>query len=508
MNNRKALIVFLIAGILLSSSALLYAQKIQYSADRMSKKRGSSTILLRNNVRLSQGDMVIYSREADFSSKRNAFKARGNVRVTQGPSMTIFSETLDYDGKTRKGKFRKNVRLIDDGDTLYTDYLDFNSSDNSGYFYNGGKIIDSTATLESLTGYYYPDESSYFFQDSVRLRNDKYLLKSDSLRYNKINQKAYVTGPTEIIGDSSYIYCEDGWYDMRNDIARIKKNALVRRNNRVLTGDSLYFEQEKGFGRGFSNVTVWDTDEQLLLKGNYGEYYDEPRRAMMTDSALFIDASNPQDSVFLHADTLRLHYDSTQSNEIVRAYYHAQIFKNDVQARSDSITYASADSVFRFYHNPVIWSDSNQITANFIALHTKGQELDYVDLQGDPMIVAFEGDNRYNQLKGSKMKGYFRNNELYRLDAEEAAQSVYYVRDDKQLIGVNVAQCDRMSIFLKEQKVTRVKFLSKPDGILFPMHQIPESKKFLKGFQWLAALRPNNKYDIFTWEQKLSTIEK
>lgn len=492
--------LFALVVVVLCALHVSLAQQIELeNADRMSKEKGSSAILLRDNVRLSQGDMRIFCNAADFNKKENAFNARGNVKVTKGEAMTIFSSTLDYNGETKKGKFRENVRLVDEGDTLYTDYLDFNNADNSGYFYNGGKIVDSSVTLESKTGYYYPDESSYFFKDSVRVRNEDHTLHSDTLKYNLDREKAIVMGPTEIFGDSSYIYCEDGWYDMKNDIAQIMQNALVRRNGQIITGDSLYYDQLKGYGRGYSNVTLWDIEEHLVLKGNFAEFFEDPRRGMMTDSALFIDASDPADSLFLHADTLRMKYDSTQTYATIKAYYKAQVYSKDVQARSDSMTFLEADSVIKFFHDPVVWSDSNQITADSILLYTKDEQLDYVELFGNPMLVAYDGEDRYNQLKGGEMTGFFRNNEIYRLDAMESAQTVYYPYNDNELIGINAATCDKMSIFMKNQRVTRVKFFSKPKGVLFPLGQIPASEKFLEEFNWQQAVRPSNKMDIFSW---------
>ena len=481
----------------------VYAQKINYEAKRMQKKKGSQVIRLENEVKLTQGDMVVNCDHADFNPKKNNFDAWGNIHVIQGDSTDIFSEKLNYNGESRKGEFRENVKIVSTQDTLTTDHFDFNNKENSGYFFNGGKIVDSAATLESRTGYYYPDKNVHVFQDSVVVYNDDYTLYSDTLQFHTIDKKAHVFGPTEIIGDSSYIYCESGWYDTRNNIAQLGDDAYVFRKNQKLTGDSMYFNQEKGMGKAWGNVVMRDTSEDAVMKGNYGIYKKEPERAMLTDSALLIDGSNPDDSLYLHADTIRAISDSSGNNRTFFAYNKAQIFKSDFQARSDSITYSNADSTIHLFESPIMWSGISQITADSAFVYLENNSIDYVDLLGTPLIVMQEGENRYNQITGSKIKGFFKDGTLRKLKAMDGAKSIYYAHEEKKIIGINIAESQIMSLlFGNNNKVSRVMFHSKPKATLYPMSEIKKEDKLLDIFEWHSTLRPLSKYEIFIWGEK------
>ena len=79
----------------------------------------------------------------------------------------------------------------------------------------------------------------YYFRDSVILRNPDYTIYSDTLQYKTTTKVAYFFGPTEIIGDSSYIYCEKGWYNTETNKSMLKQKALVRNKKQTIRGDSL-----------------------------------------------------------------------------------------------------------------------------------------------------------------------------------------------------------------------------------------------------------------------------
>jgi len=66
-------------------------------------------------------------------------------------------------------------------------------------------------------------------------------------------------------------------------------------------------------------------------------------------------------------------------------------------------------------------------------------------------IISTDTLETYNQIKGKNMVGYFRNNELVKINVDGNAQTVYYVReDDGYLIGINLAESSTMTIRLKD----------------------------------------------------------
>jgi len=401
------------------------AQKIRYRANTMQSDQ-PGIIQLVDNVVLEQNEVTILCDRAFFKDKENTFEGFGNIRIKQGTA-TIHGEQLSFDGNTKTGKLRNNIRLIDNNITLTTQFLDFNTVENSGYFYNGGKIIDSTATLTSKTGYYYSKTKTYFFKKDVVLKNEKYTLKTDSLRYLLPTSTAYVFGPTNITSDSTYIYMEDGWHNTRNKTTQINRKGFIRYKDQTIRAENLFYDKPNGSGKATKNVEITDSVKHIVLTGNLATFFDKPQRAMITDRALFMQCSS-KDTLFLHADTLRSDYDSSGVYRVIKAFRKVQIFKPDMQARCDSLIYSFKDSIFHLYSKPVIWSDENQISAEKIDIHTVNQKANQLKLYNSAFIVSQEDTAKYNQISGRNMVGYIRDNQLYRIDILGNGKSIYYIR--------------------------------------------------------------------------------
>lgn len=447
------------------------------------------------NVEFTHEGAIMYCDSAYFYGETNSLDAFSRVHINQADTLDLYGDFLHYDGNTRIAEVRRNVRLISKDTRLTTSTLDFNLARNVGYYTRHADIESGENNLSSREGYYYGREQMYYFRDSVILRNPDYTMYSDTLQYNTVSKVAYFFGPTEIIGDSSFIYCEDGWYNTSSNVSMLKVNALVRNNKQTIQGDSLYYERETGYGEGFSNIELFDEEQNIILRGNRAFIYQQEDRALLTDSALFIYIT-PEDSVYVHADTLRAFPDADGNRQLL-AYYGVRIFKSDLQGMCDSLFYSTADSILRLYDQPVLWSEANQLTAEYIEIWTRNKEIDQLHMRQLAFIINQEDSGRFNQIKGKTMTGFFRNNELYKIVTKGNGQTVYYARDKGEVIGVNVAQSSDLTIWLKNNKPDRISFQVQPTGTLYPLETAPPEELVLKDFKWLEASRPKNRNDIF-----------
>jgi len=161
------------------------------------------------------------------------------------------------------------------------------------------------------------------------------------------------------------------------------------------------------------------------------------------------------------------------------------------------MVYDFRDSTNTFYHDPVIWAQENQMTAQTIKLFSRNQALYKAELINSAFIVSPEDSIHYNQIKGRNMVGYIRNNEIYKIDVDGNGQTIYYPKDKDMVIGVNRAESSRLSIFLKDKQITRIRMHTEPKGNLNPPYILPDEDVKLQGFIWLEEVRPKNRWDIF-----------
>ncbi len=503
--NKKINTKYLVIIIFLIISTALSAQKIKkikiLNADKFtySKELEIDARRLIGDVAFQHEDTYLYCDSAYLYIKTNNIDAFGNIHIKASDSLDIYGDTLNYDGNTKIAKLKNNVRLIDNQINLSTDNMIYDLNNNIGSYFSGGKIIDENNILTSKIGHYYSDNKEFFFKDSVVLINPEYIMNSDTLKYNTITEISYFYGPSTITSDDNFIYCENGWYNTISDISQYNKNAYLRNDEQTLSGDSLYYDRNLGFGKAFFNVVMIDTVQNIILKGQFAEYMEETGNSLITDSSVAIIVDE-KDSLFLHADTLKMLFDSAKAGKTLFAYYKVKFFKQNLQGMCDSLVYDFKDSLIKLIEKPLIWSDKNQLSAEYIELRLSDNKIKTMLLQKSAFLVEQDDSTQFNQIKGKEMTGYFNDNKLKKVLVQGNSESVYFVRDEnKFLIGVNKSVSSNLTIYLKNNEIHSILYLTEPIATLTPLKELSKNELILKGFFWEIEKRPKNKFDIFRW---------
>jgi lipopolysaccharide export system protein LptA len=475
---------------------LLYADVDNMVLDLVTKKYIHHFV---GKVRLKHNDITMSCDSAHFSPDNNQVTAFSRIHIQQGDTLDLYGNYLFYDGKSELANVRDNVELVDKETHLYTDAIDYDVKNRIARYNNKGRITNAENTLTSNIGVYYVSENLFHFKDSVKIVNPDYVMTADTMDYNTKTETSIFAGPTEVNGDSLYLYCEKGWYDTRHDITSIWKNALIDNRQQIIHGDSLYFDDRTGYGESFRNVVIIDSTNNLIIKGNYAWYYKQPEQFLVTDKAVFIQVSK-SDSLFLHADTISAVtiFDSTAVGyRLMKAYHGCRIFSKNLQARCDSLSYSFQDSVIRFYKSPVLWSEENQLTADSMAVFTKNRQAERLELFSTAFVTSQIDTIRFNQIKGRSLTGFFKNNELYKIDIRGNGESVYYLLDGNDIAGVEQTKSARIEILFDKGKISDIFQYQNPEGFIDPPVLSKTGEVHLPGFSWLDKLRPKKMSDIF-----------
>ena len=465
----------------------------------IASQKGKSIQKLIGNVHLHQDSTNFYCDSAYLDDQNNNFEAFANVHINYNDSVNIYGDYLFYDRLTRIAKLDSNVRMVDKRATLYSDHLFYNRNTNMAYYNQGGRIVDKDNVLTSKTGKYFTDANEFFFKDSVVVVNPDYTMYSDTMKYNTLSEVVYISGPTRIIGKEDRIYSEDGWYDTRNDLAHLYKNNLIIHNEEFLRGDTIYYDKNNGYGKAMHNVSLKDTVQNILMLGKLAEVFRKTHYSYITGraQAILIDS---EDSLYMHADTFKVVSDTNNQLRNIFAYNHMKFFRKNLQGASDSMVYYVPDSVITMYKEPILWSDENQLTADSIRIFVSNNRVDSLILDNSAFIISEDSLKTYNQIKGKQMRGYFRKNELYKINVLGNSETIYFVRDEKGfLIGINKALASDMSILLNNRQIKDILYFTKPDATLYPEKEISPDELKLKGFRWVTEKRPMNRNDIFNW---------
>jgi lipopolysaccharide export system protein LptA len=501
--NRKYTYITIVAALLILpalASAQGITKIILENADSLvhSKLRPEFQRLI-GNVVLTHDTTTLYCDSAYLNDAQNFVLAYGNVHIKVSDTLNLFGDSLNYDGNTRLAKVWSNVRLIDNQTTLTTDTLSFDRSTEIAKYDYWGKIVNDKNILVSKHGYYYTTPKQFFFKEKVTVINPDYVMHSDTMMYNTVSEVAYFYGPTTIKGEEDSIFCENGWYNTREDIARFRKNGWIYHLDQALTGDSLYYERKTGLGQAFMHAVIIDTVQKAFISGNYGELQRKKGYAYMVDSTL-VKMIDKKDTLFMHSDTVYATFDTSNKIKTIRCNYKVKFFRKDLQGMCDSLSYHGSDSTMFLYHNPVLWSEKNQLTADSIKLTILKSQIDSMVLYSNAFIISRDDTNKYNQVKGRDMVGFFNNNQLYKIKVKGNSETIYFGREeDGSLIGITRIYASDMLIFVENNQIVTITYIVEPKSVTYPEKDISPHDLKLKGFKWIEDKRPVTRFDIFRW---------
>lgn len=460
------------------------------------KERNADAQVLNGDVCFRHDSSYMYCDSAYFFEATNSLEAFSNVRMEQGDTLFVYGNYLFYDGNAQIAYLRENVRMENGQVTLFTDSLNYERIPNIGYYFEGGLIVDSLNQLSSFYGQYSPSTKMAVFNDSVRLENDRFILYSDTLNYNTETKIATILGPSTIESDSGTIYSSRGWYDTVNNTSLLLDRSQVVSGDRILMGDSISYNRGVGFGEVFGNMCLRDTARHVMLEGQYGYYNEKTEFAFATDSARFLEFSQG-DTLYLHGDTLQMTSLDSLSREI-KAFHGVRFYRTDLQGVCDSMQFSTRDSVLYMYTNPVVWNEQYQIYGDTILVFMNDSSIDYAHVKQFAFAVQQIDTVSFNQLKGNDLKAYFEGRVVNRIDVEGNAESIFFpLEKDGSMIGMNETKSGFLSIWLKDNKLDKLKIWPTPTGTMTPIPDLKPKQKFLKDFFWFDYIRPKNKDDIY-----------
>ncbi len=433
-------------------------------------------------------------------NEQNRIEAYGNIRLQQGDSIEMNSKKLIYNGNTRMADAYDDVYLTNGEMRLETDTLYFDRNRQRAYYLTGGTIIDSANVLESRTGRYFIELKKYQFRSDVTITNPEYKLESERLDYFTEAKDVYMYGPSTITGEDYVLYCERGYYDTRIEQGYGVRNTKIYYDNRIIEGDSVFFDKRREFASATNNIQVTDTLNQGIVRAHYAEVFKAMDSVIATRRAVAVQLVE-QDSMYIHGDTLMV--TGPPDDRLLRAFHKARIFKTDLSGKCDTIRFVERTGIAHMIKEPILWNAGNQMTGDLIQLliDTETEKLDSLKVLENAFVISQDsiGKEGYNQAKGKDLLGKFDGNQLVQVELIKNAEAIYYPYDaDNQLIGIDKKVCSTIVLYLNGNDIEQIEFQNNVDGNIFPLSELPEESRLLRGFKWRGdeqLLQPSDIFD-------------
>ena len=245
------------------------------------KINGDDLVWLVGNVEYEHEGAIMNCDSSIYYRSENRFNAFGNVRINQGDSIFMKGDKMTYDGVSKMLHISGNVFLTEGRMRLSTDEIIYDRTQNIAYYNSGGTLIEDQTMLSSKMGFYNASTKRFVFRDSVRLANPKYNIIADTLEYGSESKIAYFFGPTNIISDSTTIYCEKGTFSTISEIANLTRNAVIVKKAQTIKGDSIHYKVKEGYGDITGKAYISDTINKYVISGGRAKYRERPEVALV-----------------------------------------------------------------------------------------------------------------------------------------------------------------------------------------------------------------------------------
>lgn len=457
--------------------------------------------LLTGNVIVNHDGVVLTCNKAYYFQKENYIKAFGNVQLVQGDTLYLNSKYAEYNGNVKKAFATGNAVMSSPDATLSTDTISFDRNTQEVFYNNKGTIVNKENTLVSKSGKYYVAEKKFQFLTEVTITNPKYVIKSNHLDYYSNSGHSYLFGPSTITSKNNYIYTEKGFYDTKKNLSHFLRKSYIKYDNRLIEGDSLYYDRNKEFASATRNVKITDSINKGIVKGHYAEIFQKKDSMFVTKRAVAINFVE-NDSVYIHGKKLMV--TGKEGDRIIRAFNNVRFYKTDMSGKCDSIHSSTKTALTKLIGNPILWNGESQITGDIMHLigDKKTQKLDSLKVLNNTFIISKDTlGTGFNQIKGSNLFGKFQEGKLHDVDIVKNAEVIYYMRnDDKELIGINKNVSSKINILFDKNTIETITFFQQVDGDIYPEEELDEHDRKFRGFKWRADERIKSKDDIFTKE--------
>lgn len=479
--------------------------------------------IISGTVKMRQGTALFFCDSCVINNSKNIFEAWGHVRIVDSDTATVTSNHLRYLTDKKLAYFDGNVNMTDGHATLTTPDLEYNMETNIGTYTHGGKVVNNKTVLTSQEGLYFADLKDVYFKRNVFLKDPAYTITADSLLYNSETRSTRFISYTTIVDSSGRtIKTRDGYYNQQTGKAEFGQRPEIVDGDLTVIGNTVTSDDSTGKTIVQGNAIVRNRKDSTTILGGIIINDKKTGATLATRKPLMI-IKQGNDSIFVSADTLfsakltdkfgntdsvivdtvkgikRAKFDEKDStNRYFEAYRHVRIYNDSLQAVCDSMFYSFRDSAFRLYYDPVLWAQKSQITGDTILLFTKNKKADRIIARENGFMVNEVENNIYNQIKGTRIDGWFVDGNIDSVRSQGFAECVYYIQDeDSAYTGVNQSKSDIIDIYFAQKELEKVVFRSAVTGTIYPIRQKGPEEMKLENFRWLEERRPKTKEEMF-----------
>ena len=515
---------------IIQDETVLTSDKLTYLVEQdLAQFRGSV-------VQLTDKDHnTLRTRHLDYNTKDSVaiFMNGGSMRDKDG--QIIESRNGTYDSKSKRFVFENDVNMFTDSIFVRTKDLVYESDLNLATFGAGTNAWKEDNMLSSEAGWYDRGRELFFFNDKVHVMTPDQEGWCDSLYFYRNTSDVEMLGRAQVTDTTRNVFALAGKITYQDSLSKVtltrKPAVITQTEEKDGSVDTVYLGAEKlvYYSQRFCDIdSLAVVEAQARISSLSVDPVGEFRKKAAEEAAKAAAEQAKNDPNYLAqqnakaaksksadrkngpreeeplpemdtvavADTIEtvveVEKPDTTKIGFLEALNNVRIYKKNMQVVCDSLVYSDLDSLARLFKEPFIWQEkTRQYTADSISVVISNGVMDKANLMSNAFIAIMEDTTHFNQIKSTEMMAYFDNKGgLKRFDALGGSSALFYIEENDALATVNKTDSKMMSAVFKDGELQRIYYYEAPKNDGYPVVQLSDEEKKLKGFNWQPHKRP------------------
>ena len=534
---------------IMQEETVLTSDNLKYLIDEdLARFRGSVVQLT------DKDHNTLRTKYLDYNTKDSVAVFKNGASMRDKDGQIIESRDGTYDSKIKKFTFENQVNMFTDSIFVVTKRLVYESDLNLATFGSGTNAWQDDNMLSSEKGWYDRGREVFLFMDDVHVMSPDQEGWCDSLYFYRATQDVEMLGNTQITDTTRNVFALAGRVQYQDSLSKItltRKPAVITQTEEddgsvdtvYLGSDKLVYYTVKRcdidsmvvvnsnkrlsdlevdpvgqFRKKAAEAAAKAAEEEAMKDPNYRARQQAAQaqggrasmappqqdtlkrdipmmtpgaRMPVSDTTAVMDSTGIADIQNV-PDTVAVVTPDTTKIGFLEAIRNVKIYKKDMQVVCDSLVYSDLDSLARLFKNPMIWQEvRRQYAADSITVVISDATMQKASLMSNAFITIQEDTDLFDQIRATEMLAFFdENGALTRFDALGGASALFYIEENDTFATVNKTDSKMLSATFKDGDIERIYYYESPKNDGYPVVQLAEDEKILKGFNWQPEKRP------------------
>ena len=252
-------------------------------------------------------------------------------------------------------------------------------------------------------------------------------------------------------------------------IAIAEHNVHLWRTGQDLFTEYLkyYYKTDQSFAK--KGVKLFDKENRVTITARTGKYLPEQNRTYVQQKSHLVRLDSA-DTDTLHIYAHRMEYFFEPEKKAI-AIDSVRIVRENLTAECDSAVYKVDEEKAFLEISPRALQENSEMFGSQMEMIFKDLEIQRIVVRGNAIATSMmdSAAQKQNRLTGKEIIMYITNRQIRELRAISNATSNYYLKEEEQEKGLNVASADTIKVFFKNSELDSIDVKGGSQGIYYPV---------------------------------------